>query len=171
MESPAADDAADGAVQAPAEPAWRFALQPRWLLWHLTMVAAFCGMLWMGNWQLQRATGGNGLSWAYVFEWPLFAAFAVVFWSKTIRDEYRIRAGKIVDPKRIRDLEAAAAEARMLSMIDPNRPKAITAGSGAAELGISQADDWNQPWADDEPEDPELADYNAYLARLHLKGK
>src|SRR5947209_19928642 len=29
----------------------------------------------------------------YTFEWPLFAGFAVVFWAKTIRDEFRIRRG------------------------------------------------------------------------------
>ena len=155
-------------------PAWRFLVQPRWLLWHATMVVAFCGMLWLGDWQFHRAMGGNGLSWAYVFEWPLFAGFAVVFWAKTIRDELRIRTGKIPDPRLIRELEAAAAEARMLSVIDPNRPKALSAGSDPS-LGLTQSDDWNKPWAEDgvepmtEAEATELARYNAYLARLHLK--
>jgi hypothetical protein len=44
-------------------------------------------MLWLGSWQLHRAESGNSLSWAYTFEWPLFAIFVVVFWVKTIRDE------------------------------------------------------------------------------------
>jgi hypothetical protein len=44
-------------------------------------------MLWLGNWQLHRALSGNSLSWAYTFEWPLFAIFAGYFWVKTIRDE------------------------------------------------------------------------------------
>ncbi|MCL2581752.1 MAG: hypothetical protein FWE35_04780 [Streptosporangiales bacterium] len=167
MESPATS----GTASAPSGSAWRFLAQPKWLLWHLTMVVSFVGMLWLGDWQWHRALGGNGLSWAYVFEWPLFAVFAVVFWAKTVRDELRIRTGKIPDPKRIRELEAAAAEARMLAKIDPNRPKAITAGSASTELGISQQEDWNQPWAEDEPGDPELDDYNAYLAKLHLEGK
>jgi hypothetical protein len=159
----------------PSGPAWRFLIQPRWLAWHATMVVAFLGMLWLGDWQYRRAMGGNGLSWAYTFEWPLFAGFAVVFWAKTLRDEYRIRAGKIPDPKLIRELEAAAAEARALSIIDPNRPKALTAGPEHSELGLVQTDDWNQPWAEDEPmsedEAAELAKYNAYLAKLHLGGK
>ena len=53
-------------------------------------------MLWLGDWQLHRALSGNALSWAYTFEWPLFSGFAVVFWAKTIRDEFRIRRGQAV---------------------------------------------------------------------------
>src|SRR5580658_1548218 len=75
-------------------PVWRFLIQPRWLGWHVLMVVAFWGMLWLGDWQLHRALGGNGLSWAYTFEWPLFAGFAVVFWAKTIKDEFRIKRGQ-----------------------------------------------------------------------------
>ena len=30
--------------------------------------------------EFKRATGGNALSWAYVFEWPLLATFAVYMW-------------------------------------------------------------------------------------------
>ena len=46
-------------------------------------------MIWLGDWQLRRALSGNGLSWAYTFEWPLFAIFAVYFWVKSVRDELR----------------------------------------------------------------------------------
>ncbi len=38
----------------------------------------FCGVaFWF---ELKRALGGNGLSWAYVFEWPLLGGFAVYMW-------------------------------------------------------------------------------------------
>jgi hypothetical protein len=66
---------------------WRFLVSPKWLGWHALVVVSVLGMLWLGNWQLHRAEAGNALSWAYTFEWPLFAIFAVVFWAKTIRDE------------------------------------------------------------------------------------
>ena len=41
------------------------------------VVPAFLAMC---VWQVSRALGGNELSWAYVFEWPLFAAYAVYMW-------------------------------------------------------------------------------------------
>ena len=66
---------------------WRFLLSPKWLGWHVFVILSVVGMLWLGSWQLHRAEAGNALSWAYTFEWPLFAIFAVVFWVKTIRDE------------------------------------------------------------------------------------
>ena len=68
---------------------WRFLIAPRWLGWHVFVILSVLVMLWLGSWQLHRAESGNSLSWAYTFEWPLFAIFAVVFWVKTIRDEVR----------------------------------------------------------------------------------
>jgi len=37
-------------------------------------------------WQLRRALGGNDLSWAYVFEWPFFAGYAVYMWWRFIHE-------------------------------------------------------------------------------------
>jgi len=72
-------------------PRWTILLRPRWLAWHVFAVLATAGMLWLGDWQLRRAEGGNELSWAYTFEWPLFAIFALYFWAKSLRDELRIQ--------------------------------------------------------------------------------
>jgi hypothetical protein len=55
-------------------------------------------MLWLGDWQLHRAESGNQLSWAYTFEWPLFAIFGVYFWAKTLRDEFRSHASSGAPP-------------------------------------------------------------------------
>ena len=74
------------------KPRWTFLLRPRWLAWHGFAVIATVGMLWLGDWQLRRAEGGNELSWAYTFEWPLFAIFGVYFWVKSLRDELRSQA-------------------------------------------------------------------------------
>ncbi len=145
-----ADPAQVAAAGAPAGPVWHFLVRPRWLGWHLLMVVSFFGMLWMGDWQLHRALSGNGLSWAYTFEWPLFAGFAVVFWAKTIRDEFRIRRGEIPDPK------AVAAEA-----------ESLPAGVAVQAAGAVQA----PGSAPGEDEDEELSAYNAYLARLAAEVK
>jgi len=127
-------------------PVWRFLITPRWLGWHALMVVSFWGMLWLGDWQFHRALSGNGLSWAYTFEWPLFAVFAVVFWAKTIRDEFRIRrAGGDV--------------------------AAVTAAMGGQSylpdgVGVLQVEE-----PADDADDEELARYNAYLARLNAEVK
>jgi hypothetical protein len=128
-------------------PVWRFLLQPRWLGWHVLMVVCFWGMLWLGDWQFHRAMSGNALSWAYTFEWPLFAGFSVVFWAKTIRDEFRIRRGQMPDPG------AYAAEVASL-------PAGLAVGSVQAATAGQDAD-----------EDEELSAYNAYLTRLNAEAK
>jgi hypothetical protein len=130
------------AEQAPAV-SWRFLVKPRWLGWHLAMVVSVAGMLALGYWQYRRAMEGNALSWAYTFEWPIFAVFAVVFWAKTIRDEF-------VPP----DTDPAGAELAV----------------GARPAGsVGRGDDQEADQA--EPEDEDLAAYNAYLARLQEQVK
>lgn len=39
----------------------------------------------LGWWQAGRAVEGNTLSWAYTFEWPLFAVFLVYLWIREMR--------------------------------------------------------------------------------------
>jgi hypothetical protein len=75
-----------------SKPRWRLVLRPKWLCWHAFAVIAIIGMLWLGDWQLHRALAGNELSWAYTFEWPIFAVFGVYFWARTLRDELRLPA-------------------------------------------------------------------------------
>jgi hypothetical protein len=123
---------------ARSRPRWLFLFRPRWLAWHAFAVLAVLGMLWLGDWQFHRAEAGNALSWAYTFEWPVFAVFGVVFWAKTIYDEFRPPAP---------DREAEEVE--------------LPAGAGA--LGRSPS----ATVAVRDEQDPELDAYNAYLARLN----
>jgi hypothetical protein len=120
---------------------WRFLVSPRWLGWHILMVACVVGMLALGDWQLRRAEAGNALSWAYTFEWPIFAVFAVVFWAKTIKDELHPPA-------------PAGTEEQI------GLPAGALAAGGTGLPGDGGPGD-----EADEP-DGELAAYNAYLARL-----
>ena len=121
------------------------------------MVAAW-GMLWLGDWQFHRAEGGNALSWAYTFEWPIFTIFGVVFWAKTIIDEYRNPGGAAA---KARPFSAAAAldmtadGADLLGLPGAAHSAAALATASAAE--------------DDEKDDPELTAYNAYLAKLNRR--
>jgi hypothetical protein len=124
---------------------WRFVLAPRWLAWHAFTVAAVVGMLWLGDWQFRRAEHGNALSWAYTFEWPVFAVFGLVFWAKTILDEARPAKAS----------GAAAAEPGAGPAGGPGLP--VPAGRRGG------ADDGGDPG---DPGDPELDQYNAYLGRL-----
>jgi hypothetical protein len=116
-------------------PGWRVLVTPRWLAWHAFALLAVAGMLWLGDWQFRRAEAGNPLSWAYTFEWPVFAVLGVVFWIKTIRDE-----------------------------LNPPAP----AATGYAELpdGVGTRPSGAAQPAGDDDGDPELDDYNEYLARL-----
>jgi hypothetical protein len=36
--------------------------------------------------ELYRANSGNSLSWAYVFEWPIFAGYAIYMWRRLLRE-------------------------------------------------------------------------------------
>ncbi len=62
-------------------------LTPRCMGMHLTLLVLLPAFAWLTWWQLSRALGGNTLSWAYTFEWPLFAGYAVYMWWQLIHDQ------------------------------------------------------------------------------------
>ena len=128
-----------------SRPRWRFLVSPRWLAWHAFAAAAAWGMLWLGDWQFHRAETGNPLSWAYTFEWPIFVIFGVVFWAKMIVDEWRHQTALAAG-----DRTAAAPEDR-------------------DALGLPDGAHTAAAIDDEAADDPELAAYNAYLARLNSR--
>jgi hypothetical protein len=125
---------------------WRFLIAPKWLAWHAFTVAAIVGMLWLGLWQFRRAESGNALSWAYTFEWPIFAVFGIVFWAKTIVDEAR--------PKRAATAAGEAGSGQAAAAGLPAGRRQAAGGAGDEADGA------------DEAADTELDEYNAYLAKL-----
>ena len=145
--TPGPDTPEPDASRVASGPVWRFLVEPRWLGWHLFVILAFWGMLWLGDWQFRRAMEGNGLSWAYTFEWPLFAIFGIVFWARTVRDEFRLRRG----------VDLATGQANVVAESAPVLPEGI--GTRAIERPADDADD------------AELASYNAYLAKLNAEVK
>ena len=114
------------------------------VLTHLTALIVVPGCLALGWWQVTRALSGNSLSWAYVFEWPIFAGYAVYMWWKLTHDDRRSGRRASLDGSEGAHHEADAGVDSRGAAHDP-------AGAG--------------------DEDEELASYNSYLAALNASGK
>ena len=116
---------------------------------HLTAVVVVPGCIGLCWWQVTRALGGNTLSWAYVFEWPIFAGYAVFMWWKLIHDPAPTRSER--------------------------RDPGSSPDTGAEGPGLDGGADGGPPSAGpdrvrsdkDKAEDEEMASYNRYLAALH----
>ncbi|BCB87274.1 hypothetical protein Psuf_045870 [Phytohabitans suffuscus] len=100
------------------------------------------GFLALGWWQISRAAGGNTLSWAYAFEWPVFAAFVVFIWIREVRLTLRGEPEAPVSPA----------------------PAGSAATPTAFRRPVRTA---RRPAGYDDGGDPELAAYNHYLAWLN----
>ncbi len=105
---------------------------------HLTLAAGLTLCIGAFIIEVGRALGGNSLSWAYVFEWPIFAVFAVYMWWNLLHDP---------DGGRSRRRSAEPVGDAATTTDDP---AAVGAGSAPA------------PTVDD----PELAAWQAYLRTM-----
>lgn len=59
----------------------------RAFLLHLEVALFVPGCLIAGWWQVTRALRGNGLSWFYSIEWPIFALFAIFGWWHLLHED------------------------------------------------------------------------------------
>jgi hypothetical protein len=148
-----------------SRPRWRFLITPRWLAWHTFAVFAAWGMLWLGDWQFHRAEGGNALSWAYTFEWPIFTIFGIVFWAKTIIDEWRQQGADQQRASQPGDQSQHAGHSQESGTSHRGAMQQVMARQTAVDLPAAAhiAAEYDA----DADDDPELAAYNAYLANLH----
>jgi hypothetical protein len=96
-------------------------------------------------WQVTRAFDGNGLSYLYSVEWPVFALVAVYFWWMLIHTDYDTVGLKGVRRQQALEAQQQAAAAEEAPLAPPTVPPV-------------------------EVDDPELAAYNARLAELATKG-
>lgn len=102
-------------------------------------------------WQATRAAAGNTLSWAYAFEWPIFAAIAVVAWWQLIHED---RA------------EVAARRAARRAEIDPaGEASDAEAGSGPEARPSRRAEGTLSP-LDVLRAEASIAAYNDYVSGL-----
>ncbi len=67
-------------------------LSRRALTLHAVILVVVPGFMALCVWQLHRALDGNELSWAYVFEWPLFAGYAVYMWWRLVHERPTVSA-------------------------------------------------------------------------------
>lgn len=134
------------------------------------------GFLALGWWQLNRALSGNTLSWAYTFEWPLFAGYAVYVWWQLIHDN------STAVTRRRANGGAPAGGSSSGSSPDGSRPEdashlepgwALTGGSQrSVAIATATAVDAERGGRGErfalqtEEEAKQLAAYNRYLAEL-----
>jgi hypothetical protein len=113
---------------------------------HAALLVFVPGCALAAWWQVTRAFDGNGLSYLYSVEWPIFALVAVYFWWMLIHTDYETVGLKGL--RRQQAMEAANREAGAAGEASPPPAPAPTV----------------------EVDDPELAAYNARLAELASRG-
>jgi hypothetical protein len=94
-------------------------LTPSWLVRHVLTIGLVVAFLLLGRWQWHRAESGNSLSFAYTFEWPLFAAFVAFFWWKMLHFEIHPPAETPADEIDLEDEPAEAPPAPVDTTDDP----------------------------------------------------
>jgi hypothetical protein len=65
---------------------------------HLTLAGGLALCVVAFWFELGRALGGNALSWAYVFEWPMLGAFGVYMWWRVLHPSVQPARRKSKDP-------------------------------------------------------------------------
>ncbi len=139
-------------------------LSPRALRLHAVILVVVPAFLALCAWQITRALGGNSLSWAYVFEWPIFAGYAVYMWWRFVHEAADDTPG------------AASADARTRTEAGvPAAPGGDRGDAGGDSGGDAGDDDRTKAYRaqarDEDSQDAGLAAYNEYLAQLAERDK
>ncbi len=141
---------------------------------HVTMLVLLPVFAFLTRWQLERALGGNTLSWAYTFEWPLFAIYALYVWWQLIHDQTApgLRSGST--SARAESLTATPTGAKGA---DPDHSQpgwALTGGRNknvavaATSVIDAETGGRGERYAPQTAEEAAaLAEYNRYLAELN----
>jgi hypothetical protein len=132
---------------------------------HLTLLIVLPAFAWLTWWQLERALGGNTLSWAYTFEWPLFAGYAIYMWWQLIHDQTTAVSRRLLP----------SAEVEPGSEADHSRPGWALSGGWKKSVAIASRSAveegtraHGERFAEQTPEEAaRLAAYNRYLAELN----
>ncbi|MHB1517940.1 MAG: hypothetical protein ACYCVN_02085 [Acidimicrobiales bacterium] len=136
---------------------------------HLTILVLLPLFAWLTAWQYGRAIGGNTLSWAYTFEWPLFAGYAVYIWWQLINDQPTAlaRRDSASGASSATGDDATGADVHQAEEREPGW--ALVAGKGENSQPSSVTvltPRHSRIRAQTPEEEAALAEYNRYLAEL-----
>ncbi len=131
---------------------------------HVTLLVLLPAFAWLTYWQLNRALGGNTLSWAYTFEWPLFAGYAVYVWWQLVHDQTTAVTRRIAPASKTGD--GAGDDYRQPGWaLSGGRGKNVAIAARSAVDG--EARPRSERFAEQTPDEAaRLAAYNRYLAEL-----
>jgi hypothetical protein len=136
---------------------------PRFIGMHVTLVILLPVFAWLTWWQLTRALGGNTLSWAYTFEWPLFAGYAIYVWWQLIHDQTTAVSRRVLPGSSGQSGQNSKEPGWALSG-GRRKNVAIAANSAVDETVPPHGERFAEQTPD---EAARLAAYNRYLAELN----
>ncbi|MEC3920631.1 transcriptional regulator [Nocardia sp. CDC160] len=122
------------------------------------VIVAFLACLGLGYWQWTRFESGGGTyqNLGYALQWPLFAGFVVWAYVRFVRLEKEAVEDEAPAPEVTAESTPSSAPAR------PRRPKS----AAPREIPAGLLPERPKAAADS---DPEIAEYNRYLAELHAR--
>jgi hypothetical protein len=134
-------------------------------------------------WQITRAEDGNGLSYLYTFEWPVFAIVGIYFWWQFLHTDYdtvglkgmRNQSTDMQTAEGVADSDTDSVKdlvpATTVATIAPPMATTPTTSTGPTTSTPSPTPSTpSTPPPALEDEDPDLAAYNARLAALASSG-
>lgn len=132
---------------------------------HVLMVVVVVAFLALCVWQVRRAESGNTLSYAYAFEWPIFAGYVVFMWWQLLQDE--------LHPDRVRHRLALGRPNEDLAPGWARKePRRTRGGQDLVVAGTALlANDWKERRPSSPEVDEEMAAYNRYLAELNARNE
>jgi DNA-binding transcriptional regulator of glucitol operon len=137
----------------------RSLLTPRWLLLHVLFLAAAVATVLLARWQWDTAhqAGGTLQNLGYAFQWPLFGGFTIFMWYRiAVKDRDQASSDEDQSAQLPADdedpSEAPSPEKKPADAKEPQRRRRSPVPPRAAPVTAE--------------EDPELAAYNEFLARL-----
>jgi hypothetical protein len=141
---------------------------------HATLLVLLPVFAWLTWWQLTRALAGNTLSWAYTFEWPLFAGYAVYVWWQLIHDQTAAVTRRVLSSEDGGEGPDAGRPDAGHPDADHREPGWALSGGRRKNVAIAArsavepgTEAHGERFADQTPDEAaRLAAYNKYLAQL-----